>query len=112
MRLDIDPDSRWPAAVLLEVEPLISQPYDLAAWRRRIVERAPGRSRATTTDCGWPMELVESETAVVALYAFIDHVAAAVARGPAHRDEVIALLRGARPDWRGAEIVCLTEIWE
>ncbi len=116
MRVDIDPEGRWPADVVIDIEPLVSQPYDVAAWRRRVVERAlggaAGRVSATTTDCGWPMELVEGDYAIAALYTFGDHVAAAIARGAGHRAEVVALLRAARPDWRGPDIACLAELWE
>jgi hypothetical protein len=121
VRVDLD-GARWPVGVRLETEPLVSQPYDREAWRRRVVEAglggAPARSTATTTRCGSPLELVESEAAIVALYTFVDHVGVAVARAPdaaalaAHRDEIVALLRDARPDWRGPEIVCLVELWE
>ncbi len=119
MRIDLEPAARWPTGVRFEIEPLVSQPYDRDAWRRRVVAAAlpgaPSRSTTTTTLCGFPMELVESDTVIVALYAFIDHVGVAVVRGPevaAHRDDIVALLRAARPDWHGPEIVCLRELWE
>ena len=121
MRVDLD-GACWPAGVQVETQPLVSQPYDRDAWRRRVVEAAlggaPARTTATTTLCGSPLELVESDTAVVALYAFVEHVGVAVARAPdaaalrAHRDANVALLRDARPDWRGPDIVCLLELWE
>jgi hypothetical protein len=122
VRLDIDPESRWPVDVLLEIEPLCSQPYDAEAWRRRILDRvAPGETvhtTAGTTEHGFPMAIVEAGTCIVALYSFVDHVAAAIARAgdretlAARRDEILALLRGARPDWSGPDIVCLAQLWE
>ena len=122
MRIELDADDGWPAGVRLLVEPLRSCPYDRAAWRRRIALWAGVDPEipftASATRCGFPMEIAETATCVVALYTFIDHVAAAIALAVdpatlAHcRAEILARLRDARPDWTGPEIVCLAELWQ
>jgi hypothetical protein len=119
VRVDLD-QTGWPAEAVLELEPLRPRPLDPDAWRAATLARAggPGPSRPGATVTGFAMEVVESGTALVAFYAFIDHVGVAIVRFPdaaalaAHREAVIARLATARPDWRGPEIAYLAQLWE
>ena len=63
------------------------------------------------TTCGWPYRLVEHpDGRITACYRFLDHEAAATARGP--RDRVLALLASARPDWHGDDVIALAQLWD
>lgn len=94
-------------------------------------------SEATQTTLGWPLWLASvritnrtspaepSEAAAPqetwlrlhALYQFLEYSAEVVVtaatqeRWLAHRDAILSVLRGAEPDFRGPDVVALSELW-
>ncbi len=60
---------------------------------------------------GWKYALAtEADGTFVAIYAFLDHEAVVRARGP--HDQVLAVLRSARPDWTSDDVIALAQLWE
>jgi len=96
-----------PASVFADVQPLQFRPLDIAAF---VQEQTGGAGTLHATQSGWQYQLVELADRFVAVFEFIDHVGVVVLRGP--RDEVLHVLEQARPDWHGADVIALSELWD
>jgi hypothetical protein len=72
---------------------------------------APTGATDHVTACGWRYSLLnEPDGAVVAVYAFLDHVGVVRARGP--QGAILALLATARPDWNSDDVIALAQLWD
>lgn len=139
VRRDIGPSvlAELEPGLELEIGPLIELPEDVEAWSRgaphrdhtsEVTTAEVTRSTEDRTSLGWPMAIHESrgldasgrlrQVRLHAAYALIEHGAlvairaADPARLDARRDELLALLRTARPDWGtpvGASLADLLE---
>jgi hypothetical protein len=122
--------------VTVVVENLRPLPRNLRTWGDRVVigEHTPEQLRTRdvsdqTTDAGWPVTLfltdvIDPETEAVierrlhALYCFLHVGGVVVVRAPTveHMDtaglEIVPILLGARPDWKGPEVLSIAELWE
>jgi hypothetical protein len=112
MRLVID----VPAGIDVTCSPPRIAPANLKTWIDGLLG---GAHVARTTDArtrhGWPVRILEAHTRVIAVYLFLEHAASATVSGAdleARRDEVMAMLLAASPDWRGDEVVALADLWD
>jgi hypothetical protein len=104
-----------PEGFRLEVLPLAPIPDDLPAW----VERTMGAvgehaSEETETATGWPLALVTAADVVWGFVQVNPYVGAACVRGPGGtgwQEAAKAILRTARPDWRGDEVVSVADFY-
>lgn len=71
------------------------------------IEPAPCTNRITT--CGWHYRLFEAADRYIALYVFEDQVGIVRAAGPLQ--DLLPVLDSARPDWTGAGVIALHELW-
>lgn len=113
--------------------PIRELPLDSARWMHQVaVAGAPAGTRATelgrhelVTVDGWRALLLEMalehaelrRVRVVALYKFLDYAAGAIidiaaSWYAAQREDLIALLRGARPDWGPQDRTCLATMFQ
>ena len=96
-----------PAGVTVEIHPLRFRPADVAAYARELTGREPKHGR---TRDGWPLYLVEQDDRFVAVFEFLDRIGVVFLEGPRHA--VLAVLTDARPDWRDAEVIAISELWD
>jgi hypothetical protein len=117
MRIVLARPESWPAAIVLEISALVPAPPP--AELHALARLPPGVASATerTTDDGWAFDLFEADHEVVAIYRFLDHVGTAHVRATGgaalpDRAAVLTALGAARPDWRGAEVIALAQLWQ
>jgi hypothetical protein len=134
--VDDRPDGGWRAerdGLAVEASPLSLRPDNLIAWAQSVVRAsAPAdaikviEEKDQATDLGWPLHWIEVEVSrpeepaarrLFAFYHFLDYAAHVVvdAADPAAlaaaRDDLLAALLRARPDWSTDEVVALAQLW-
>ena len=109
-------EARWPE-LELSTAALVPLPDDPRRWEDEALRNLGARDARTLRGVtGWPMRLLVERDRLVALFRFLDHGATVVVTGPPealarHRDEIVAHLRTAWPDWSG-EIAAEHQLWE
>lgn len=114
--------------------PLIVKPDEPRVWAdqtaRADIPRGAsvklGRMVDQTSNDGWPIRFIEAdvtaetklvEARLCVMYTFMEHACAVTVRAAARDriearfDELLAILRAGRPDWR-AHPLCLADAWD